>query len=52
MVGSQNKRGKNLTPMETNIGSPSFHSRQSCDEVHKHLHFIVLQGYLVDFVYG
>lgn len=38
--------------METNIRSPSFHSRQSCDEVDKHLHFGVLQGYLVDFVDG
>lgn len=42
----------NLTSMETNIRSPSFHSWQSCDKVDKHLHFSVLLGYLVDFIYG
>lgn len=36
--------------MKANVRSPSFHSWQSGDEVHKHLSTCVLLGYLIDFI--
>lgn len=36
--------------MKANVRSPSFHSWQSGDEVHKYLSTCVLLGYLIDLI--